>query len=83
VASGIIRGRWVIVGVDERGQAQVVDDGAVYYLDGEIVEVGRYADLVARHRADEVIGSRNHVVMPGLVNGHYHVGVTYIPQIAK
>ena len=76
MASGIIRGRWVIVGVDERDQAQVVDDGAVYYLDGEIVEVGRYADLVARHRADEVIGSRNHVVMPGLVNGHHHVGVT-------
>lgn len=76
MASGIVRGRWVILGVDENDQAQVVDDGAVYYRDGEIVDIGSYADLEARHRPDDVIGSRDHVVMPGLVNGHHHVGLT-------
>jgi 5-methylthioadenosine/S-adenosylhomocysteine deaminase len=76
VASAMVRGRSVITGVDEGGQPLVVDDGAVYYANGEIVEVGRHADLAARYRPDEIIGSRDHVVMPGLVNGHHHVGLT-------
>jgi 5-methylthioadenosine/S-adenosylhomocysteine deaminase len=76
MASGMVRGRAVITGVDDRGEPGVVDDGAVYYVDGVIVDVGRYADLAARYRPDDVIGSRDHLVMPGLVNGHHHVGVT-------
>ncbi len=76
MASSLVRGRHVICRVRSRADAEVVDDGAVFQQDGTIVEVGPYRELAARHRPDEVLGSSEHVVMPGLVDGHHHVGLT-------
>jgi len=76
MASSLIRGRYVVAKVTSRTEARVVTDGAVFQRDGRIVEVGPYADLAARHRPDTVLGSPDHVVVPGFVNGHHHVGLT-------
>ena len=76
MASSLIRGKYVIVKVTSRTEAQVIADGAVFQRDGAIVEIGPFADLIARHRPDEVLGSPDHVVVPGFVNGHHHVGLT-------
>ena len=74
MSSSLIRGKYVICKITGPDSAQVVSDGAVYQRDGAIVEVGRYEDLRQRHAEVEVIGSPNYVVMPGLVNDHFHVG---------
>ena len=76
MASSLVRGRHVICRVRGRTEAEVVDDGAVYQEDGAIVEVGPYRALAAKHRPDEILGSTDHVVLPGLVNSHHHVGLT-------
>jgi cytosine/adenosine deaminase-related metal-dependent hydrolase len=76
MSSSIVRGKYLIAGVDRAGQPLVIEDGALFQRDGTIVEVGRHADLAARHRPDETLGSARHAVLPGLVNGHHHVGVT-------
>ncbi len=72
----MVRGKYVICKITGRDSAEVVSDGAVYQQDGEIVEVGRYQDLRTRHPEAEMIGSPKHVVMPGLVNDHFHVGLS-------
>ena len=74
--STLVRGKYVISKITGAASAEVVSDGAVLQRDGEIIEVGSYEDLSARHPAAEVIGSSNAVVMPGLVNDHFHVGLT-------
>ncbi len=76
MASSLIRGKYVISKITGPDSAVVISDGAVFQRDGAIVEVGRYDDLRARHPQEEVIGSSNYVVMPGLVNDHFHVGLT-------
>lgn len=76
MASSLIRGKYVISKVESRTQALIIENGAVFQRNGVIVEVGRYADLSARHPDDEVIGSGEHVVLPGFVNAHHHVGLT-------
>src|SRR5712691_11105359 len=76
MASSLIRGKYVVAKVESRTEAQVIADGAVFQRDGVVVEVGPYADLMARHRPDDILGSPNHVVVPGFVNGHHHVGLT-------
>ncbi|MGE3702006.1 MAG: amidohydrolase family protein [Hyphomicrobiaceae bacterium] len=76
MSSSLIRGRYVLCRVENRGAVEIIDDGAIYQRDGRIVEVGKFADLTARHEVDEVIGSSDTVVLPGFVNGHHHVGVT-------
>src|SRR6266702_1803197 len=76
MASSLIRGKYVVVEVESRTQARVIPDGAVFQRDGVVVEVGPYAELQARHRPDEVLGSGEHVVVPGFVNAHHHVRLT-------
>ena len=76
MASTLIRGKYVVSKVTSRTEASVIADGAVFQRDGIVVEVGPYADLNARHRPDAVLGSPDHVVVPGFVNGHHHVGLT-------
>src|SRR5437899_7753113 len=76
MGSALVRGKYVVVKVTSRTESMVVPDGAVFQRDGVVVDVGPYAELVARHRPDEVLGSPEHVVVPGFVNAHHHVGLT-------
>ncbi len=76
MASTLLRGKYVICKVTGPSSAEVVSDGAVLQRDGEIVEVGAYQDLKARHPDAPVIGGPRYVVMPGLVNDHFHVGLS-------
>jgi 5-methylthioadenosine/S-adenosylhomocysteine deaminase len=76
VASSLVRGRYVVARTLGRDGAEVVEDGAVFQQDGVIRDVGAYETLRQRHRADEVLGSPDHVVLPGFVNAHHHVGLT-------
>ena len=74
MASSLIRGKYVIGKV--AGRAEVFADGAVFQRDGAIVDVGKHQDLARKYQADEVFGSGEHIVMPGFVNSHHHVGLT-------
>jgi 5-methylthioadenosine/S-adenosylhomocysteine deaminase len=76
MASSLIRGKYVICKVTGRTTAEVIEDGAVFQRDGTIVEIAKHRDLAAKYQPDEVIGSDEHVVMPGFVNSHHHVGLT-------
>src|SRR4051794_33758754 len=76
MGSSLIRGRHVVCRVLSRTETEVVDDGAVYQEDGRIVAIGKHDELARRYRPDEVLGSPDHVVLPGFVNSHHHVGLT-------
>jgi cytosine/adenosine deaminase-related metal-dependent hydrolase len=76
MTTSLIRGRWIVCRVLDRDTAEIIENGAVLQRDGIVVEVGTYEDLAARHVVDEVIGSPEHVVLPGFVNAHHHVGLT-------
>ena len=76
MASSLVRGKYVICKITGALSAEVITDGAVLQRDGEIIETSSFQDLHARHPDEEVIGSANHIVMPGMVNDHFHVGLT-------
>src|SRR5438477_6767057 len=76
MGSSLILGKYIIAKTSGRDGATVVEDGAVFQRDGTIVDVGPAAELSRRHRADRVLGSSDHVVLPGFVNSHHHVGLT-------
>ena len=79
MASGLVRGGWVLT-TDRGGSIAAIEDGAVYHEDGVIRDVGRFDDLVARHPEASILGSREHVLLPGLVNAHHHAFVPSIYQ---
>jgi cytosine/adenosine deaminase-related metal-dependent hydrolase len=74
--SSIVRGKYVVARVIDGNTSEIIEDGAVFQRDGEIVEVGPYAELKSRHSPDKEIGSPDYVVIPGLINAHHHVGLT-------
>ncbi|MFU0507972.1 amidohydrolase family protein [Pseudaminobacter sp. NGMCC 1.201702] len=76
MSSSLIWGKYVVSRVLNRNEAVLIADGAIFQRDGKIVEIGTKADLLARHQPDEIIGSDRHVILPGFVNGHHHMGVT-------
>src|SRR2546426_5951434 len=76
MALSLIRGKYVICKIHSRTAADVIEDGAVVHRDGTILAVGPYAALAQHYQPDETFGSAEHVVMPGLVNSHHHVGLT-------
>ena len=76
MTSSLIRGKYVICRVTGRTEAEVIADGAVFQRDGTIIDIGTHQELARKYQPDEVFGSDAHVVLPGLVNSHHHVGLT-------
>jgi len=74
--SSLVRGKYVVCKVNDDRSSQIIEDGAVFQRDGEIVDIGTYSDLKAKYSADEELGSSNFAVIPGLINAHHHVGLT-------
>ncbi len=54
-----------------------ISDGAVAVDGSKIVAVGTAADLKAQYPAATVRAYTSHVLMPGLVNAHAHLDLTY------
>ena len=80
MASTLVRGKYVISHATGRDSVAVIENGAVVQRDGRIVAIGPYPELARRHETDEVLGSPDHVVLPGLVNAHHHIGLTPVQR---
>jgi cytosine/adenosine deaminase-related metal-dependent hydrolase len=80
MSSSLIWGRHLIAQAGAAGDTTVVPHGALYQENGQILDVGPVDELRARHTPDEEIGSSHHIVLPGLINGHHHFGVTLLQQ---
>ena len=76
MASSLISGKYVVCGVLDGTEAVVITDASVFQRDGRIVEIGDTNTLRAKYKPDEVIGSSENVVLPGLINSHHHTGLT-------
>jgi len=66
---GVVRGGHVLT----MGPSGDLEDGAVAFAGGQVLEVGPFAEVAARHPEAEVVGDDQGVVLPGLVNAHTHL----------
>ena len=66
----IVRGRFL---VRRWGPpVDVVEDGAVYVEDGQVLAADDYAVLRQHYPGAPTLGDGTHLLMPGLVNSHSH-----------
>jgi 5-methylthioadenosine/S-adenosylhomocysteine deaminase len=68
VASILIRNGTVVT----MDQGRVIPDGAVLVEGSRIAEIGPAADLAGRSRAAREIDATGKIVLPGLIDAHYH-----------
>jgi cytosine/adenosine deaminase-related metal-dependent hydrolase len=54
----------------------MIDNGAVYQQNGVICDVGSFDDIRRRYVDAPVVGNGRHIILPGFVNAHHHVGLT-------
>ncbi len=54
---------------------QIFAKGAIAVRDGDILAVGRDADLASRYTAAETLDAGGAVVHPGFIDGHYHLTI--------
>jgi 5-methylthioadenosine/S-adenosylhomocysteine deaminase len=71
-AMGILaRGKWVITDAAD-GEEGILEDGAVYFSNGKVVETGDFQVLRKKYPKASVKGSGEQLLLPGFVDGHSH-----------
>ncbi len=75
----VLRAGWVLT-VD--ASDTVWSDGAVALGGGRILDLGPAADVVARHPTAPVRHLPGHVLVPGFVNAHTHLGMVVLRGLA-
>lgn len=72
----IVSARWIVTGTNPDGIPQTLDDAALAYEHGEILTVGP-AETVRQTYPDAPVSSYpHHLILPGFINAHHHVGLT-------
>ena len=71
MSSTLIRSKFLITNALGNG-SPVLEDGALYQRDGEILAVGQYDELKERFSDAEELGGSNYLLFPGLINAHHH-----------
>jgi 5-methylthioadenosine/S-adenosylhomocysteine deaminase len=72
----IIQAKWLVAGVKDRHAADIIDDGAMLVRDGRVQATGALADMQRLAPDAAVARYPTHMMLPGFVNSHHHVGLT-------
>jgi len=75
----LLRAGFLITMEDDEG---IIEDGAVAVKGNSIVDVGKFSDLSSKYDPGEIIGGKDHVMFPGLINTHTHAAMVYFRGIA-
>jgi 5-methylthioadenosine/S-adenosylhomocysteine deaminase len=70
----MVEGRYVLT-MD--GNRRIIRNGAVVYEEDRILAVGKRDELKKEYSIDETFGGKNFVVMPGLINTHMHLELSF------
>jgi len=70
------KARWIVRGVKNRHEIDIVEHGAILHENGVILAIGPATDLIRDHADAVPLGSDEHIILPGFVNAHHHVGMT-------
>lgn len=72
----LVRAKWIVTGVTDRHTPDLISDGGLVHENGKVLAVGRFADMAAAYPDAPVTHHARHMLLPGFVNSHHHVGLT-------
>lgn len=68
--------RWIVTGVQDRHRPVILDDAALAHDNGRVLAVGPAAEMRLRYPGAPEQRYPQHMLLPGFVNSHHHVGLT-------
>jgi 5-methylthioadenosine/S-adenosylhomocysteine deaminase len=72
----ILSSRWVVLGARTAQEPVMIENGAIAHKDGLILAVGSGAEIRAAYPEANETSYGHHLIMPGMVNSHHHIGIT-------
>ena len=75
----IIKGKYILP-MDKK--LTVIKDGAVAIKADKIIKVGNFKNIKQEFSADKVMDFKNSIIIPGFINTHTHIAMTYFRGIA-
>ena len=57
---------------------EVLTSAGIAVKGGHIVEIGASAEIQEAFSADEILDASDHILMPGLVDTHFHTGQQFV-----
>jgi 5-methylthioadenosine/S-adenosylhomocysteine deaminase len=72
----LISARWIVTGVTDRHTPAMWSDAALAHDQGRVLGVGPAAQMRATYPEAKEVRYPQHMVLPGFVNSHHHVGLT-------
>jgi cytosine/adenosine deaminase-related metal-dependent hydrolase len=76
MSTALVRAKWIVTGVRDRHTPEIISDGGLVHEHGRVVAVGPFNEMVARYPDAPVTHHPSHMLLPGFVNSHHHVGLT-------
>jgi 5-methylthioadenosine/S-adenosylhomocysteine deaminase len=76
MTDSIIQAKWLVRGVKDRHSADILDDGAILVGGGRVKATGALAEMQRLSPDAPVKRYPTHMMLPGFVNSHHHVGLT-------
>lgn len=57
---------------------EIIKDGAIVVHAGRIIDCSSSKNITGRYKADTLLEAPDSLIMPGLINGHTHVGMSLL-----
>jgi len=72
----LVRAKWIVTGVQDRHTPEILSDAALAHEEGKVLAVGPLDEMRQRYPGAAVTQHARHMLLPGFVNSHHHVGLT-------
>jgi cytosine/adenosine deaminase-related metal-dependent hydrolase len=76
MTAALVRAKWIVTGVRDRHTPEMVSDAALVHEHGKVLAVGAFDEMRQRYPHAPVTQHPQHMLLPGFVNSHHHVGLT-------
>ena len=76
MSTKIITARCIVSGVSDEQSPDVIEYAGLAYKDGIVLSLGPAEDIKHSYPNAAVTDYPHHLIMPGLINSHHHIGMT-------
>lgn len=76
MTTSLLSARWIVTGAASDNAPDIHENAAIAHDDGKILAVGSAEDLRDAYPDADETRYPHHLIMPGLVNSHHHLGLT-------